>query len=80
MGRVMEATDLHIQTSRGVRPLFRDYDMGGGFKIVATNMKTWTRYTASQQSEAGYVVNNRCAEFCRRREANAQINAWKAES
>jgi hypothetical protein len=62
-----------------MRPLFRDYDMGDGFKIEAMNMRTWTRYTACQQNEAGYVINGRCKEFCRRREANAQIDAWRAQ-
>jgi hypothetical protein len=45
--------------------------MGDGFKVEAMNMRTWTRYTAAQQNAEGYVINGRCAEFCRRREADA---------
>lgn len=63
-----------------MKPMFRDYDMGAGFKIVATDMRTWTQYVASQQNADGYVINGRCADFCRRREADAQIEAWKQEA
>jgi len=62
-----------------MKPMFRDYDMGDGFKIVATDMRTWTQYVASQQNAKGYVINGRCADFCRRREAEAKIKAWRAE-
>jgi hypothetical protein len=61
------------------KPGFRDYDMGDGFKILAVNMRTWTRYDATQQNAEGYVIRGRAAEFCRRRDADAQIARWKAE-
>ena len=61
-----------------MKPLFRDYELGNGFKITATDMRSWTRYEALQLDARGYVVNRRLADFCRRRDAEAKISEWKA--
>lgn len=61
------------------KPMFKDYDMGDGFKVLATNQRTWTEYHASQLNAEGYVINGRSFTSCYRREVDAKIAEWKAQ-
>ena len=58
----------------------REYGLGDGFYISAEPCNSWTWYYAMQlDAPGGHVVRCRYKQFSSRRDAEAQITAWRKE-